>query len=238
MTREQVDMRGVSFSKDQLSGTAFINVQGDGQNTIVVNPGANASLTPGYVEENRQIFSDAQYCLIQMEIPLVSIETIVGICKEEQVKVILKPSPVQPLPAAVLDDLFMFVPNQEELEEFVPGISTLEKKARFLLDQGVRNVIVTLAEKGCIYVSREDCREYPAVEFPSIDSTGASDIFISCLAAQLSRGSDIDKAIRLATIAASYSVSKEGVQNAIINPDLLFDIYNGNSSLSVNPKKE
>ncbi len=238
MTREQVDMRGVSFSKDQLSGTAFINVQSDGQNTIVVNPGANASLTPEYVEENRQIFSDAQYCLIQMEIPLVSIEAIIRICKEQGIRVILKPSPVQPLPAAVLDDLFMLVPNLEELEELVPGKGAPEKKARLLLEQGVKNVIVTLAEKGCIYVSGDECREYPAMEFPSIDSTGASDIFISCLAAQLSRGCELDKAIRLATIAASYSVSKEGVQNAIINPDLLADIYNGSSSLSVNPRKE
>ena len=228
----------VSFSKDQLSGTAFINVQSDGQNTIVVNPGANASVTPEYAEENKQIFSDAQYCLIQMEIPLVTIETIVRICREQNVRAILKPSPVQPLPPAILEGLYMLVPNQEELEELIPGRFTHEEKARFLLEQGVDNVIVTLAEKGCIYVCKEGCREYPAPEFPSIDSTGASDIFISCLAAQLSKGLDIDTAIRLATIAASYSVSREGVQNAIINPDLLFDIFNGNSSLSVNPRKD
>ena len=63
LTREQVNMQGVSFSQDQLSGTAFINVQSDGQNTIVVNPGANASVTPEYIENNRSIFAEAQYCL-------------------------------------------------------------------------------------------------------------------------------------------------------------------------------
>ena len=238
LTQEQVDMQGVSFSQDQLSGTAFINVQADGLNTIVVNPGANASVTPDYIRNNSQLFADAQYCLIQMEIPLNSIATIVSICKEHHVRVILKPSPVQPLTKDILDGLFMLVPNLEELEELVPGCSGTEEKARYLLEAGVENVIVTLAERGCMFVQKNTLEKYPAMEFPSIDSTGASDIFISCLAAQLSKGCDIDTAIKLATIAASYSVSKEGVQNAIINPDLLFDIYKGNSSLSVNPKKE
>ncbi|MBR3175508.1 MAG: hypothetical protein IKF55_06560, partial [Oscillospiraceae bacterium] len=86
--------------------------------------------------------------------------------------------------------------------------------------------------KGCLYADREGLRTYPAMEFPSVDATGASDIFISCLAAQLSRGSDMDTAICLATIAASYSVSKEGVQNAIISTELLLDLYHGDYSLS------
>ena len=78
---------------------------------------------------------------------------------------------------------------------------------------------------------------YPAMDFPCVDATGASDIFISCLAAQLSKESDMDTAIKLATIAASYSVSKEGVQNAIIGSDLLLDLYNGNYSLSATTKE-
>ena len=237
LTNAQIDMQGVSYSQDQLSGTAFINVQGDGQNTIVVNPGANASVTPEYIEKNRFIFSDAQYCLVQMEIPLETVVRIVRICKEYDVKVILKPSPAQPLPSDVLEDLFLLIPNQEESCELFPEYITPEEQAQAALKQGVENVIITLGDKGCLFADRNGSRVYPAMDYPCVDATGASDIFISCLAAQLSKGRDMDTAIKLATIAASYSVSKEGVQNAIIDSDILLDLYNGDYSLSATTKE-
>ena len=236
LMREQVNMQGVSFSQDQLSGTAFINVQSDGQNTIVVNPGANASVTPEYIEHNRSIFEESQYCLVQMEIPLETVEAIVRLCKELNVKVILKPSPAQALSEEILDGLFLLIPNQEEADILAPN-GTPEGQAKAFLNKGVENVIITLADKGCLYAVKNEVTAYPAVDFPSVDATGASDIFISCLAAQLSKGNDMYTAIKLATIAASYSVSKEGVQNAIISPDLLEDLYKGNYSLSVTPKE-
>lgn len=236
LMREQVNMQGVSFSQDQLSGTAFINVQSDGQNTIVVNPGANASVTPEYIENNRSIFAEAQYCLVQMEIPLETVEAIVRLCKALNVKVILKPSPAQALSEEILDGLFLLIPNQEEADILAPN-GTPEGQAKAFLNKGVENVIITLADKGCLYAAKNEVTAYPAVDFPSVDATGASDIFISCLAAQLSKGNDMDTAIKLATIAASYSVSKEGVQNAIISPDLLEDLFKGDYSLSVTPKE-
>ncbi len=236
LSNEQVDMQGVSFSQDLLSGTAFINVQSDGQNTIVVNPGANASVTPEYIAKNRYIFNDARYCLVQMEIPLETVEEIVRLCKELDVKVILKPSPAQSLPSDVLKGLFLLIPNQEEADELFPNLSSPEAQAQAMLGRGVENVIITLGDKGCLFADRVGFRVYPAVDFPSVDATGASDIFISCLAAQLSKGKDMETSIKLATIAASYSVSKEGVQNAIISSDLLFDLYNGDYSLSATVK--
>ena len=236
LTREQVNMQGVSFSQDQLSGTAFINVQSDGQNTIVVNPGANASVTPEYIENNRSIFAEAQYCLVQMEIPLETVKAIVRLCKELNVKVILKPSPAQELSAELLDGLFLLIPNQEEADILAPDLSP-EEQAKAFLNQGVENVIITLADKGCLFATKDEMSAYPAVDFPSVDATGASDIFISCLAAQLSKGNGMDTSIKLATIAASYSVSKEGVQNAIISPDLLDDLFSGDYSLSAITKE-
>lgn len=232
LSREQVNMQGVSFSQDHFSGTAFINVQSNGQNTIVVNPGANISVTPEYVEHNRSIFSDAQYCLIQMEIPLETIEATIAICKELNVKVILKPSPAQALPANMIKHLFLLIPNQEEANCLFPALTTPEEQALFALEQGVENIIITFGDKGCLYANQHESRTYSAMEFPCIDTTGASDVFISCFATQLSKGSDIDVAIKMATIAASYSVSKEGVQNSIIDAEHLLDLYNGKYSIS------
>ena len=198
--------------------------------------GANASVTPEYIENNRSIFAEAQYCLVQMEIPLETVKAIVRLCKELNVKVILKPSPAQELSAELLDGLFLLIPNQEEADILAPDLS-LEEQAKAFLNQGVANVIITLADKGCLFAAKDEMSAYPAVDFPSVDATGASDIFISCLAAQLSKGNGMDTAIKLATIAASYSVSKEGVQNAIISPDLLDDLFSGDYSLSATTKQ-
>lgn len=236
LTREQVNMQGVNFSKNQLSGTAFINVQSDGQNTIVVNSGANAAVTPEYIQSNRSIFEEAQYCLVQMEIPLETVSAIVKLCAELNVKVLLKPSPAQDFPADLLDKLFLLIPNQEEADMLAPNCSSPEEQAQAFLEKGVENVIITLADEGCLFARKNEIRTYPAIDFPSVDATGASDIFISCLAAQLSKGNNMDTSIKLATIAASYSVSKEGVQNAIIDSGLLLDLYRGNYSLLAREK--
>lgn len=234
LVNENVDMQGVSFVNNYPTGTAYITVQENGGSTIVVNSGANTSLTPAYVEEKRSIFSGVLYCLIQMEIPLPSIEKIFEICGQMNIKVLLKPSPAQVLPASLLKDLFLLIPNQEEMAILCPGEDTPEDQARAMLAKGVRNVIVTLGESGCIYVNKKETMRFDAYPYPCIDSTGASDIFISCLAAQLANGYDLKKAIELSTLAASFSVSKEGVQNAILDNKLLYDLYEKKFSISVN----
>ena len=237
LSQEQVDMRGVSFAQDQLSGTAFINVQQDGLNTIVVSAGANATVTPEYVMNKQDVFTGAQFCLVQMEIPIETVEAIIRICREEHVRVILKPSPAQTLPKELLEGIYLFIPNREEAAQLCPDYSDPEEQARIFLRQGVEHVIITLGDQGCLYADHKGIQSYPAIEFPSVDATGASDIFISCLAAQLSQERDMNSAIRLATIAASYSVSKEGVQSAIISTELLYDLYHGDYSLSAEPKQ-
>lgn len=234
LSNENVDMQGVSFVNSHPTGTAYITVQGNGGNTIVVNPGANAALTPSYVTENHSLFSGVLYCLVQMEIPFPSVEKIFEICGQMDIKVILKPSPAQILPPAILQDLFLLVPNQEEMAVLCPTEDTPERQAEAMLSQGVHNVIVTLGDKGCIYVNHEGTMHFDAYPYPSVDSTGASDIFISCLAAQLANGCDMKKAIELSTLAASFSVSKEGVQNAILNREMLYDLYEKKFSISVN----
>ncbi len=238
LSNENVDMQGVSFVNSHPTGTAYITVQGNGGNTIVVNPGANATLTPSYVAENQALFSGVLYCLVQMEIPFPSVEKIFEICGQMNIKVILKPSPAQILPPAILQELFLLVPNQEEMAVLCPNENTPEMQARTMLSKGVQNVIVTLGDKGCIYVNHEGTMHFDAYPYPSVDSTGASDIFISCLAAQLANGCDMKKAIELSTLAASFSVSKEGVQNAILNREMLYDLYEKKFSISVNQLEE
>lgn len=226
LTNSNINMKGVSFSGSQPSGVAYIHVQSDGQNSIVVNSGANATLTQKAVEKNLDILSGAQLCLIQLEIPFATVEYIIAQCNLRNIKVILKPSPVRHIPSSILQGLYMLVPNEEEIGELVKGAGSIEEKASSLVSRGVQNVIVTLGDKGCIHVTNESTKKYDAQPYPCVDATGASDVFISCLAAGLVRGDDMQHSIEMATLAASYSVSKEGVQNGILDLHTLKELYN------------
>lgn len=238
LVNKQVDVKGVSFSQDSFSGTAFINVQDDGQTIGIVNPGANTAVTPQYIDENRELFENARLCIIHMGIHIRAVERIIQICKEHGIKVILKPSSAQPLPSELLDHLFLLILNQDEAGHLSPCFSDTEAQAKDFLSRGAENVIITLGERGALYSSAGVTKKYPAADYPAIDPVGAGDVFISCLAVQLLKDYDWDKAIRLAIIAASYSVTKQGIVDNLIDPDLLEDLYHGNYSLRALMKKD
>lgn len=224
-----VNMAGVTLTTELPTGTAYINVCPDGQNTIIVHAGANSMVDQEYVRRHQAILRNADYCLIQMEVPFEAIQQAVYLCREYNTRVILKPSPARVIPDELLDQLYMLVPNEEEAAILCPERSTSEDKAIFFLDKGVQNVIITLGAEGCLWASREGVRRFPAHPYPCVDSTGASDVFISCLAVMLTENNSIEAAIQAASWASSYSVAHEGVQNAIPERVVLNELINGDT---------
>lgn len=222
LVNHHIDVRGVSFSPSNYSGTGFISIQEDGQTSALINPGANADVTPQYIEENRDIFTDAQLCIIQMGIHLKAVERICQICKELNVKVILKPTIAQQLSPEVLDHLFLLILNQDEANHLSPCSEDYEEQAKYFLRCGVENVIIMLDTNGVFYADARETKKYPAAVFPTVDTSGVGDVFISCLAVQLLKGFQWDQAIRVATNAALYSLSQEG------NSNTFEGLYNGN----------
>ena len=109
----------------------------------------------------------------------------------------------------------MLVPNEEEADVLCPNLQTPEEKATFLLHKGVQNVIITLGAEGCLWANCNEMKRFPAHPYPCVDTTGASDVFISCLAVMLTENNSIETAIHAASWASSYSVSYEGVQSSI-----------------------
>ena len=231
----QVDLKHVGFVSDCPTGTAYITVGREGNNTIVVHAGANEQTTPDYIGQCRSVIRRSAYCLVQMEIPMPTVCETAALCRRYGVDMILKPAPARELPDELLKGLYMLVPNEEEAAVLCPGELTTEERAQALFERGVRNVIITLGEKGCVWMSDEGLRRYQAHDYPCIDSTGASDIFISCLTVLLTEGRDMDGAIRGASWAASYSVAHAGVQNAVPDAKLLnnfmHSIPNGDTEL-------
>lgn len=215
---------GVVFDDTIPTGKAYVNVAADGASTIVIFPGANEKLDCGQVRQFEHLLDDAKYCLLTLEISEETVEYTISKCKKKNVEVILKPAAVDKINENLFKNIDYFIPNEKEIKQLIPSDTTIEEKAEILIKKGVKNVIITLGHKGCYLRNEKYARYFPAADFHPVDTTGAADAFISSLAVCLSEGNDIIYAIGFATYAAGISITRQGVQPAMVDRVGL-DIY-------------
>lgn len=221
LTANHIDIRGVKTDTQLATGRAYVYVQDDGESSIVIYKGANANLTPGDIESERHVFASASYCLLQTEIHYETVETAARIARECGAKVLLKPAAISEISDALLRNVTIFMPNLNEINLLCPEDVPLEEKAQHFLDRGVKNVIVTLAQDGCYFRSRKHSQYFPAARFEPVDTTGAADAFAAALTVYLADGYVMASAIRYATCAAGFSITRQGVPPALIDRDQL-----------------
>lgn len=216
-----VDSFGVKRCADIATGKAYIFVEPSGASTISILSGANDSFSPTDILEKEHLFENTGYCLLQSEVPLETIAEACRIAHKNKAKTILKPSARSKIPQNILSKIDILIPNKNELNELCPACTSIEEAAAHLLKCGINVVIVTLGEQGC-YVRTHEWEEYiPAAHFTPVDNTGASDAFISALASYLLNGYELKKAVRIATYAAGFCISREGVVPALIDKNSL-----------------
>ena len=188
-----------------------------GKNTIIIEEGANQCLDGGYIRRYESVFDGAALCLISMEISEEAVLAAIDMCREKKVKTIVKPSAIESLVDELYPKIDYFVPNEEEAMRLVPGDMSVEERAEALFQKGVKNIVITLGERGCYLKNREYARYFETQLFPVVDVTGAADAFISAMAVCLARKYDMIRAIQLATYAADVSVTRFGVGQAMID---------------------
>ncbi|MBU5361192.1 LacI family DNA-binding transcriptional regulator [Enterococcus raffinosus] len=217
LKKNSVDTEGIIRSNDTETGQAYISVESSGDSMISILPGANAELSPTFIKNKHELFSNVKYCLVQTEIPIDAVEITCTLATENDVKTILKPSASKKIPNSLLAKVDYLIPNEEELTSLCPDYETIEEKANFLISKGVGNVIVTLGKNGCFLKNSKQEKYFPAANFSAIDSTGASDAFISALSAYLLREYCLEKAIQIAIYAAGFLVSRDGITTALVD---------------------
>lgn len=194
------------------SGQAWICVQDNGENAIVVIPGANDCLTADDVSALREVIEDADCLLLQLEMPMEAVETAARIAYEAGVKVVLNPAPARQLADSLLRCLYLITPNQGEamlLTDNAPD------PAAALMDKGVENVIITLGEEGSVLRNAHKELLVPAVKVDAVDTVAAGDTYSGTLCAALCEGFSIEDAMGLATKASAISVTRCGAQASI-----------------------
>ncbi|HOW37588.1 MAG TPA: ribokinase [Bacillota bacterium] len=200
------------------TGTALILITGS-DNRIVVAAGANAEVSPHQIEEGLRDALPGDVLLMQMEIPYPSIVHGFSLAKQKGMFTVLNPAPAQLLDEALLKNVDLIVPNETEAEK-ITGFSAHSplfsaRAIPFFIEQGVKEVVITLGASGCIYGNGETIMNIPAQPVEVVDTTAAGDTFVGSLAVTAASGAPVASGLFRATCAAALTISKMGAQCSI-----------------------
>lgn len=218
LQKENINTDFVFTDDTAPSGVALIMVNEEGENCIVVAPGANANLLPADIETVNAI-NEAAIILMQLEIPLATIEAVAIRAKATNQQLIINPAPAQALSDEILNGLFLITPNETEAA-LLTGITvtdqaTASKAADIFLNKGVQNIIITLGKQGAYFKNSNEQFKVTAPVVQAKDTTAAGDTFSGALTVALTENMDWQEAIQFAVTAASISVTRLGAQVSV-----------------------
>ncbi|WP_091486517.1 ribokinase [Gracilibacillus orientalis] len=215
LNKEKVNIENVEPVTDEYTGVATILIK-DNDNRIIVTPGANYSVNLTFIQQYLDVIDQSDVVLLQLEIPLKTIEYVIGYCSEKGIPVILNPAPAQRLSASILERCTYLTPNETEKLEITNDVDTYKEK-----------MIVTLGEKGIEYWSDGNVETVTGYIVGAVDTTGAGDTFNGALAVQLAKGINLKEAITFANAAAALSIQKNGAQQGMPTMREVIDFIEG-----------
>ena len=222
-TRMVEDLRGRGVSTGSVrtvpgvgTGTAYITVTPDGENTIVLDPGANALVDGAAVEEAWPELPAANVLLSLLEIPVSAVTTAVRLAVSTGLRPVVTLAPAQPVPAELLSGLDPLLVNEHEAA-FLLHTDSLGSDpadaARELLRLGPESAVITLGAAGAVVADGSGVRLLPAMPVTKVvDTTGAGDAFAGALAAALASGSDLHCAVNAGLRAGAEAVGRSGAR--------------------------
>jgi ribokinase len=214
LERSGVEARYVEVDEKAPTGVALITVDREGQNTIVVVPGANGQLSQEHIYKAEAAFQDAAVLLVQLEIPLETVFLAVEMAARHGVKVLLNPAPAAQLADDLLARTDILIPNQHELA-ILSGETGLEPGVARLRARGARSVLVTLGADGIYYADQERSFYQPALAVQAVDTTAAGDAFVGGFGLALAEGSSLSEAIEWGRTAGALAVTRAGAQSSL-----------------------
>ncbi|MDR2584865.1 MAG: ribokinase [Prevotellaceae bacterium] len=217
--KEKINTDYIFSDPTHPSGIALINVDAKGENCITVASGANATLSPDDIDKAKYVIESARMVLIQLEIPIQTVEHAAKIAHKKGIPVVLNPAPMQPLSDDLLECIHTIIPNKTETE-MLTGIKVTDWEsaqiaANAIGKKGIPVVILTLGSLGALVKEGDQFYIIEAIPVQAIDATAAGDTFCGALCVGLSEGMAIDQAVSFACRASAVTVTKMGAQASI-----------------------
>ncbi len=216
LTGAGVDTSHLHTTPGTPSGVAFVAVEADGDNAIVVSPGANSRVTPADITAAATLLARAQVTLIQLEIPLA---TVAAAVEAATGTVVLDPAPAPaaPLPTSILDHVDVLTPNQTELAAMTGYDGAVDTEVAVTLARRlpVTAVVVTLGAEGALVVADGGVTRVSAPPVEPVDTTGAGDAFCAALADAVVHGADLAEAADWAVRVGAAATLRPGAQPSL-----------------------
>lgn len=216
---EKINTEFIFTDQKSPSGVALISVDSFGENSIIVAPGASRSLSPEDIDKARNKIIEADILLMQLEVPLQTVEYAASLAYQYGKKVILNPAPASFLSDDFLSHVHTILPNRIEAEMLsgikVTDIHSAHRAALAIGKKGIENVVITLGKDGAYVKEKDNYTMIPAKEVETIDTTGAGDVFCGAFSVRLSEGHSLTESVKFANAAAAIAVTRIGAQSAI-----------------------
>ncbi|CAI1059974.1 Ribokinase [Serratia grimesii] len=219
LATDRIDTQPIEAITDSTTGVALIFVNGEGENVIGIDAGANAAVTPDYLARYQQKVVDADALLMQLESPLETVIAAAHLAKQHQTQVILNPAPARELPDELLAMIDMITPNETEAHRLT-GIAVnndddAARAAQALHDKGIATVIITLGSRGVWLSENGRGKLVPGFKVKAVDTIAAGDTFNGALVTALLEGKMMADAVRFAHAAAAIAVTRPGAQPSV-----------------------
>lgn len=218
-TAENIKTDYIFSDPKHPSGVALITVDAQGENCIVVASGANASLSPSDIDKASAEIESSDLILMQLEIPIETVEYVAEKAQKKDIKVILNPAPARALSDNLLKNLYIIIPNKSEAEILsgikVTDIESAKLAANIISSKGVNIVVITLGSQGALIKEYDDFLFVDALKVEALDTTAAGDTFCGAVCVGLSEGKSILDSVKLAARAAAITVTRMGAQSSI-----------------------
>ncbi|MBB4010460.1 ribokinase [Allorhizobium taibaishanense] len=217
LTSAGVITEAVQIAKGEGSGSALVMVGDDGGNMIVIDPGANANVTPELIDEAKAHIEPNSIVVAEMGLPIAALEQLFSLKEQLGFRLIFNPAPVRAgLSRAAWSAVDFVTPNESEAYELtgieIDSQEAAAQAAKALLALGPKAALITLGERGAFYADGTQTFVVPAFPVVVVDTTAAGDAFNGGFAAALARGVPVREAVRQAMAVAALCVTRRGAQ--------------------------
>ena len=211
-----IKIEHIVTSKNQQTGQAYILLQESGQNSIIIQHGANFDLNVADVQAAKDDIASSDFVIAQFETPVEATIAAFKIAHEAGKITILNPAPARTdIPEELLQLTDIITPNETEAQS-ITGIEvtdevSMKESAKYFHNLGVKGVIITLGNIGSYVSYREISELVPAFKVKAVDTTAAGDTFLGALASELKPDlSNIKESVIYASKSSSFTVQKLG----------------------------